>query len=73
MCAGRREELVLQRKRALKSQAAVAAKLGISQAGYSLIENGYYAPSPENAAKLIDMFDLPDDYFGSRDGEQEAQ
>lgn len=35
MCAGRREELILQRKRALKSQHAVAAEIGISQAGYS--------------------------------------
>ena len=73
MCAGRREELILQRKRALKSQHAVAAEIGISQAGYSLIENGYYKPTPENAAKLIEMFDLPADYFGDLEAEKEAQ
>lgn len=64
MCTGRREELILQRKRSLKSQHAVAAEIGISQASYSLIENGYSNPNPENAVKLISMFGLPDDYFG---------
>lgn len=73
MCAGRREELILQRKRALKSQHAVAAEIGISQAGYSLIENGYRNPTPEDAEKLIGMFGLPDDYFGDLEAEREAQ
>lgn len=68
MCTGRRrEELILQRKRALKSQHAVAAEIGISQAGYSLIENGYRNPTHEDAAKLIGMFDLPEDYFSDHE------
>lgn len=66
MCVKKREELILQRKRALKSQFDVAVELGISQASYSLIENGYRNPAPDDAQKLIQMFTLPDDYFGSR-------
>lgn len=73
MCVKKREELIIQRKRALKSQFDVAVELGISQASYSLIENGYRTPAPDDAQKLIQMFDLPDDYFGSKtEGDQEG-
>ena len=73
MCVKKREELILRRKRALKSQFDVAVELGISQASYSLIENGYRNPAPDDAQKLTDMFDLPDDYFGGKaEGNQEV-
>lgn len=73
MCTGRREKLILQRKRSLMSQHAVAAVIGISQASYSLIENGYKNPGPEEAAQLTTMFGLPNDYFGDLETEQEEQ
>lgn len=59
----KREMLILRRRQSLKPQIGVAAELGISQAMYSNIENGYRNPSDEDAKKLIKMFNLPDDYF----------
>lgn len=72
MCNGRREELITRRKQSIKTQHAVAAEIGISQAGYSLIENGYRNPNKEDAEKLIEMFGLPEGYFGDL-SEEEAQ
>ena len=68
--AGKRELLTLRRRQSLQSQIAVASKLGIGQSQYSYIENGYANPTKEQAAMLIDMFDLPNDYF-KLDGEND--
>ena len=59
----KRELLVLRRKQSLMSQIAIASKLGMSQAQYSYIENGYADPDDEHAIRLVEMFDLPKDYF----------
>lgn len=69
---GKRELLMLRRRRALRSQYDVASEIGISQAGYSLIENGYRNPTPDDAEKLIKMFGLPEGYFDLK-VEKEAQ
>jgi transcriptional regulator with XRE-family HTH domain len=47
----------------LLNQFDVAKLLGISQAKYSLIENGYKSPTPQEAQKLIAMFGLKPNYF----------
>ena len=60
---GKREELSLKRRQSLQSQMAVAAKIGVAQSQYSNIENGYANPSEDQASILIEMFDLPSDYF----------
>ena len=54
----KRSELVLARRVKLLNQFDVAKLLGISQAKYSLIENGYKSPTPQEAQKLIAMFGL---------------
>ena len=59
----KRSELVLARRVKLLSQFDVAKLLGISQAKYSLIENGYKSPTPQEAQKLIAMFGLKPNYF----------
>lgn len=59
----KRDLLILRRKQSLKPQILVASELGISQASYSNIENGYSDPSKEEADKLISMFGLDSDYF----------
>ena len=68
--AGKRELLNIRRRQSLLSQIAVASKLGIGQSQYSYIENGYANPNDEQAATLIEMFDLPKDYF-QQDGEND--
>lgn len=68
----KRELLILRRKQSLTSQIAVAAQLGISQAQYSVYENGYRTPTGEIAEKLIEMFDLPPDYFDEPQSQQEG-
>ncbi len=65
--AGKREMLSLKRRQSLKSQIEVAARIGIAQSQYSNIENGYANPTEEQAAALIAMFDLPDNYFKKED------
>ena len=59
----KRELLILKRKQSLMSQIAIASKIGMSQAQYSYIENGYADPDGDQADKLIEMLGLPDDYF----------
>ena len=66
---GKRDELIYKRKVALLSQNAVAAQLGISQAMYSNIENGYCLPTDDVHDKLIAMFDLKEDYFSKKEEE----
>lgn len=61
--AGKREDLIQRRKTALMSQNEVAVKLGISQARYSLIENGYYNPNPKQAEILLELFGIEPKYF----------
>jgi len=68
----KREMLILRRRQSLKPQIEVATLLGISQSMYSNIENGYCRPSEDDAKKLIEMFDLPDDYFEDCVAEKEA-
>ena len=68
----KRDLLILRRKQSLQSQIAVAAQLGISQAQYSVFENGYRTPNKGQAEKLIKMFDLPSDYFDESQSEQEG-
>lgn len=67
-----RELLRKRRNESKMSQIAVAANVGISQALYSLIELGYYAPSEEVAGKLCQMFNLDADYFDRREDEKGA-
>ena len=73
ICVGRREELILKRKQALVSQMYVAAKLGISQGGYSNIEAGYATPTKDQAKALVEMFGLPEDYFKQEEGKNDGQ
>ena len=67
--AGKRELLILRRRQALKTQNEVAVELGISQASYSMIENGFSNPKDDGKEKLIAMFGLEPDYFDT--GEEE--
>lgn len=59
----KRTLLISKRRRKLITQQAVAAAVGISQAQYSNIENGYSTPSPHVAESLVEMFRLRKDYF----------
>lgn len=63
MVIRKREHLALMRRKSLMSQQEVAMNIGISQAQYSNIENGYSVPCAQVAEKLIDMFNLNSDYF----------
>lgn len=63
----KREELILQRRKSLRSQMDVAFELGISQGHYWGIENGYVNPGEELAAKIVAMFKLPTDYFDQKE------
>lgn len=58
-----REELVMKRKMSLRSQIDVANEIGVSQSQYSKYELGYADPTNEQAEKLVELFDLPNDYF----------
>ena len=69
----KRTLLIQKRKMSLKPQMVVADELGISQGCYSNFENGYSDPTDEQAAKLIEMFDLPEDYFKAKEGESDGQ
>ena len=69
---GKRDLLNVKRRQSLMSQIEVAAKLGISQASYSYIENGYSNPNEEQAKQLVEMFGLPNDYF-DEEGEKVGQ
>lgn len=70
---GKRELLSIKRRQALQPQISVAAKLGIAQSQYSNIENGYVTPTEEQAAVLIDMFNLPNDYFENGAGKDNGE
>ena len=63
---GKRETLILRRRKSLLNQYDVAVRAGISQSKYSLIENGYANPSKDEAALLCKLFDLPSDYFDNK-------
>ncbi len=73
VCVGRREELIIKRKQSLMSQMSVAAKLGISQGGYSNIEAGYAMPTEDQAKAMIELFGLPEDYFKQEEGKCNGQ
>ena len=60
----RREELLRKRKQKGMSQSDVAYYLQVSPTLYQRIEAGYLRPRQEIAAKLTEMFQLPDGYFG---------
>ena len=70
---GKRELLSTKRRQSLMPQIEVAAKIGASQSQYSNIENGYAKPSEEQASALIEMFDLPNDYFENGDGKKDGE
>ena len=63
----KRELLITKRKQSLMSQIAIASQIGMSQAQYSYIENGYADPDEDQAAKLVELFGLPDDYFAKEE------
>ena len=63
----KRAYMIMRRKQNLMSQIEVAKTLGISQAQYSYIENGYADPDEAQAKTLISMLGLPDDYFDKKD------
>ena len=69
----KRSLLNMKRRMNLKSQMEVADALGISQGGYSNIENGYANPTKEQAEALIAMFDLPKDYFDGSEEESDGK
>lgn len=58
-----RKELKARRNEAHMNQSDVAFKVGISGSAYQRIEYGYVDPKPSVAEKLIELFDLPADYF----------
>lgn len=61
---GRRKTLIIRRIDAEMTQCEVAAKIGVSQSHYNLIEQGYTNPkNDEVRAKLCEMFGLEPGYF----------
>lgn len=59
----RRKELRQKRLDAGLSQSDAAYKAGISTAFYQRIEAGYNTPREEVAEKLVNLFQLPKNYF----------
>ena len=59
----KRDLLILRRKQVPMNQMEIAAQLGISQAQYSNIENGYVTPNKAIAKKITEMLGLDSDYL----------
>lgn len=68
----KRDLLILRRKQVPMNQMEIAAQLGISQAQYSNIENGYVTPNKAIAKKITEMLGLDSDYFDGSETQQEG-
>lgn len=64
----KREELIFARKKNLYTQYSLAKELGISQAQYSCIENGYRQPSEDVALRLKELLGIQPEYFLGQTG-----